>query len=288
MNKHLRRTLPAPVQNLLPLVLGWLEPATYALLATTRWGLWVAVLLGTSYVSVSYLAIFAVNDQPPSVRLGTLLTVSVLLELAILAILGRRLFLRRRESASIKPDPKTGALDFEIMQRDRYPATLCDHGDYQLQVGDQGRFATVSETVDGYHLTTDEGKEFLMPHLTWAGDYVPLLLVAFFGLWLDVAYCFRAAGNLSALAFPVEGVQVFGLLALLFGCGFFKAARLVIQHKRYPSAGTLAATGFFTGAVVGFLGTCGLVGTLIAAVLTGASYVAAGALLRKREEGEPR
>ncbi len=282
MNKLLPRT-PAPVKNLLPLFFGWLEPAIYGVLATARWGLWVAVLLGTSYVSVSYLAVFAVNDQAPSVRLETLLTVSLPLELAILAILGRRLLIRRRESASIKTDPQTGALDFEIMQRDRYPATLCDHGDYRLQVGDQGRFATVAETVDGYHLTTDEGKEFQMPHVTWEGDYMPLLLVASFGLWVDVAYCFRASETLATLAFPLEGVQLFGLLALLFGCQFCKAAQLVLRHKRYPSPGTLAATGFLTGAGVGFLGTRGLVGTLLAAVLTGAIYVAAGARLRRRQ-----
>ena len=287
MNKILPLTLPAPVKNLLPLFFGWLEPATYALLATTRWGLWVAVLLGTSYVSVSYLAVFAVYDQPPSVRLATLLTVSLPLELAILGVLGRRLFLRRKESASIKTDPQTGALVFEIMQRDRYPATLCDHGDYRLQVGDQGRFATVSEDFDGYHLTTDEGKEFQMPHVTWAGDYVPLLLVASFGLWVDVAYCFRASETLATLAFPLEGVLLFGLLALLFGCGFYKAAQLVLQHKRYPSPGTLAVTGFLTGAVVGFLGTQGLGGTLVAAILTAGIYVAAGTMLRRREQGEP-
>jgi hypothetical protein len=273
-------------KNLLFLFLGWLEPAIFATFESIRWGILVAGLLGVSYVSVTCLNLFILNPhESPGIRMAQMATISILLELGIVGVILRRLWNRRSQSATLESDPKNGALFLATPEGDCYPAVVSANGDYRIQLGDQGRFATVTETLDGYHLQTDEGKEFLLNRLTWAGDYLPLVLVGAFALWIDVAYCIQAAGNLALQKFPVEGFQIAGLLTFLFGCGFFRAARLIIRRKQCPSPTILTVTGIITGAVLGWFGTQEGAGTIITAILVAGVYVGVGEVLRRRQQG---
>ena len=211
-------------------------------------------------------------------------TISILLELGIIGAIVRRLWNRRGQSATLQSDPRTGALVFATPDGDRYPAVVSANGDYRIQVGDQGRTATVTETLDGYHLQTDEGKEFLLHRLTWAGDYLPLVMVAAFALWIDVAYCIQVAGNLALQKFPVEGFQIASLLTFLFGCSFFRAARLIIRRKQCPPATMLVISSIITGAVLGWFGTQEVSSCIISALLGGCIYVGEGSVLRRMQQ----
>jgi hypothetical protein len=265
------------------LLLGWLEPAIYSLFQTIRWGFWVAALLGTSYVSILCLTVFTVDaHETPSMRLTELLTISILLELGIVGAILRRYASRKKDSATIRFDQKSEELLFTTAEGDRYPVLTSDNGKCLIKCGNEGRLATVLETVDGYHLTTDDDKEFLIQTLTWTTDWLPLALVAGFGLWVDVSYCTQSAGTLSLGAFPVHGFQVGALLATIFGCNFFRAAGLVVRQKLCPSAGNLGFSGFVLGTVVGWVGTNDAAWTIVTAMLMAVIYVAVGAVLRKR------
>ena len=187
-------------------------------------------------------------------------------------------------NATLESDPKTGALFLATPEGDCYPAVVSANGDYQIQVGAEGRSAIVTETLDGYHLQTDEGKEFLLHRLTWAGDYLPLVLVGAFALWIDVAYCIQAAENLVLQKFPVEGFQIAGLLTFLFGCSFFRAARLIIRRKQCPPATMLVISSIITGAVLGWFGTQEVSSCIISALLGGCIYVGAGSVLRRMQQ----
>ena len=212
-------------------------------------------------------------------------TISILLELGIIGAIVRRLWNRRGQSATLQSDPRTGALVFATPDGDRYPAVVSANGDYRIQVGDQGRTATVTETLDGYHLQTDEGKEFLLHRLTWAGDYLPLVMVAAFALYIDVAYCIQAAGNLALQKFPVEGLQIASLLTVIFGCSFFRAARLIIRRKQCPSPTILVVSGLIVGGSLGWFGTYEGAGSIITAILVAGVYVGVGEGLRRRQQG---
>ena len=277
MNTSLPRFVVTGAKSGTFLLLGWLEPAIYSLFQTIRWGFWVAALLGASYVSILCLTVFTVDaPETPSMRLTKLLTISILLELAIIGAILLRYVSRRKDSAAIKFDRKSEELLFVTSEGDRYPVLTCDDGKYLLKVGNEGRLATVTETLDGYHLQTDDAKEFQVPALTWAGDWLPLLLISGFALWIDVSYCIQQAGTLSLRAFPVHGFQVAGLLAAIFCCNFLRAAGLVVKQKLCPSAGTLGFSGFVLGAALGWFGTHDATWTIVTAMLMAAIYVGTG------------
>jgi len=271
-------------KSLLFLILGWLEPAIFATFESIRWGILVAGLLGLSYVSVTCLNLFILNPhESHGIRMAKLATISMLLELGIIGAILRRLWNRRSQSATLESDQASGALVFATPDGDRYSAVVSANGDYQIQVGAEGRSAIVTETLDGYHLQTDEGKEFLLHRITWAGDYLPLVLVAAFALYIDVAYCIQTAKNLYLGEFPVEGFQIAGLLTFLFGCSFFRVARLIIRQKHCPSPTILTVTGI-TGAVLGWFGTQEVSSCIISALLGGCIYVGAGSVLRRMQQ----
>lgn len=270
------------LQKLAPLLLGWLNPATEAAILALCWGIFLVFCLWLVYTTVMAVNMFVVSDhQPSNMRLAKLLILTSFVAMAPIGVFVRRYYKGRKESAILKNDPKNGGLCFSS-GGDSYPATLCENGDYRLQVGDGDRFAIVSEFVEGYRMTTDEGKEFYLPRRFSVVDYLPLFFVASFVLWIDIHFCMQQGTSSSALNLPTEYTQGVWVLVAIFGYKFVKGAMFVIKTQQYPTRRILAVSGAILGGVLGWFLFRDLADSIIAAIAVAGLYVVAGMLLDRQ------